>query len=287
LAWIRRDDPRPWFCFVNLYDVHWPYVPAADVAGPPVRAYGGPMDGYLFRSDALPAGFEPGPEDDRHVADLYDAEMWDLDRRVDAFLEALDLDRSNTAVLLTSDHGEAFGEGGRYQHEDILEPQVRIPMMIRMPGDRRPRGRRPGPVSGVDVAPTLLAMAGLPVPEGMHGVDLLSNGDPPSDRVVLVEDRDQPTVVVPRFVIYQGPWKLVRSGQGEHLSVTLVDLGRDPDGLVDVAADHPERRAAMEELLDRTRAPWAGVDSGLSLTGLGASADALSGLGYLEGAEEP
>src|SRR6185436_3905918 len=45
-AWIRRDDPRPWFCFVNLYDVHWPYLPEGDGTRF-VRSYEGPVDGYL------------------------------------------------------------------------------------------------------------------------------------------------------------------------------------------------------------------------------------------------
>ena len=50
LDWIEADDPRPWFCFVNLYDVHWPYLPGPDGMAL-VNEYTGPLDGYLFRSD--------------------------------------------------------------------------------------------------------------------------------------------------------------------------------------------------------------------------------------------
>jgi arylsulfatase A-like enzyme len=130
-------------------------------------------------------------------------------------------------------------------------------------------------------------MAGLDVPDGLHGVDLLSAGELEPERPVLVEDRDQRTTRMPRFVLYRGPWKLVRSGRDEHLSVSLFDLREDPDGLVDVAALHPERVAELERLLDETRGPWASIDEGVEPRGLGASADALNGLGYLESAEEP
>jgi arylsulfatase A-like enzyme len=81
LAWIRRADPRPWFCFVNLYDVHWPYLPEGE-GGRLVRPYDGPVDGFLFRSDRWRSGYRMRAEDEAHVRDLYDGEVFDLDARV-------------------------------------------------------------------------------------------------------------------------------------------------------------------------------------------------------------
>ena len=173
--WIEADDPRPWFCMVNLYDVHWPYLPRGEGREKFVRPYDGPVDGYLFRSDDyhLPAGTRKGAllseVDDRHLTDLYDAEMYDLDREVAEFLQAVETSDPGreTALILTSDHGEAFGEDDAYGHHGVLEAQVRIPMLLVHPGGEP--GRAAGRVSGVDVATTLLSIAGVEAPVHMTG----------------------------------------------------------------------------------------------------------------------
>ncbi len=283
LAWIENGDPRPWFCMVNLYDAHWPYLPREDSRERWVSDYDGPVDGYLYRSDDYPDGYVPDAADARHLAQLYDAELWELDARVDAFLGELDLDR--TAVLLTSDHGEAFGEAGVFEHKDVFEPQVRIPMLVRATGPSAPRGTRSTPTSGVDVAPTLLALAGLPVPDGLHGLDLLDPGLP-AEREVLVEDRDYGEIDERKLVLYSGRHKLVRVVDGDEVTLRLYDLASDPVGEVDLAGDEPDRARELDRRLTELRAPWADVDAGMELTGMGASADALGGLGYLGGDED-
>jgi len=283
--WIERDDPRPWFCMINLYDVHWPYLPTQESKELLVRPYDGPMDGYLFRSDSYQEGYVPTPEDGRHVADLYDAELLELDRKVGRFLADLNLDESNTAVIMTADHGEAFGEAGRFKHEDIVEPQVRVPLCIRLPGANPPSGVQSWPTTGVDIAPTILGLAGLPVPPGGHGRDLLGEAAPP-ERPILVEDRDHASLSDVRYAYYEGTWKFVRMGQDEAVREYLFDLSKDPVGEHDLSAEFPERKAEMAVRMDAMRAPWVSVDQEVELTGLGASADALGGLGYLGGEEE-
>ena len=281
LEWIERDDPRPWFCFVNLYDVHWPYVPGEESHGRFVRDYDGPMDGYLFRSDGYERGYEPTAEDKRHLRDLYDAELWDLDREVDAFLGRLDLDAGNTGVLLTSDHGEAFGEADTWEHNDVLEPQLRVPFVVLHAGSDGPRGRRADPTSGVDVAPTLLGLAGLDVPPGMTGLDLARSTAGP-DRLVLVEDRDHTDIADIRLALYEGSWKLVRRGVEER-SYSLFDLTADPVGELDVAAEHPDVVERLSRALEELRATWGGDEDDRRVPeGMLLSDEALSALGYTE-----
>ncbi len=282
-AWIEADDPRPWFCFVNLYDVHWPYVPTADGLAL-VEEYTGPLDGYLFRSDRWSPGYEMQPNDVRHVSELYDGELVELDQVVDRFFDTLDLERGGTAVLLTSDHGEAFGEAGHWSHEDPSEPEVRIPMILRLP-EPAPTGRRVGArVSGVDVAPTLLELAGLPLPVDddsvvIEGRSLLGPTDP--ERLVFVEDRDHLDPRDVRIALYRGPWKLRRWGLGDEARYALYDLrvGEFEGG--DVSAAHPDVFAELKlalaerrDALDREEGVW---DSTSVLAG---AADGLEALGY-------
>ncbi|MCK6445014.1 MAG: sulfatase-like hydrolase/transferase [Planctomycetes bacterium] len=282
--WIAADDPRPWFCFVNLYDVHWPYLPPADAAGRWVEPYQGIVDGYLDRSDRYPKGYKPNEADNRHLENLYDGEMWELDREVDAFLAKLELARSNTSVVMVSDHGEAFGEAGLYEHHDILECQVHIPFLVRPAGGAEPAGHVDFPVTNVDVAPTVLALAGLDAPEHMNGVDVMKEGALAPDREILVEDRDTGDPHEIRLALYSGGWKYEhrrRTVRGAVEEVErLFDLANDPGGLHDVAGAHPERVAALRERLAVLRGAWHADDSASGLSGPGNS-DALKALGYL------
>ncbi len=276
--WIEEDDPRPWFCFVNLYDVHWPYLPDESSHEALVRPYDGPLDGFLFRSDAWQKGYKPNLEDRAHVSDLYDAELLELDRTVEEFLGSVDLDA--TAVLLTSDHGEAFGDEGRWKHEDILENQVRVPMILRPPGGLAQASVHRTPVSGVDVAPTLLGLAGLPVPEHVQGRDL-STLEPDPERPILVENRDNEDPRELAFALYRGPWKLVRREVGDVVSHELFDLRRDPLGVVDRG---PQNLDLLEELRLEIEAIRAlSGDDGLKVDAMqGERLDVLRALGYAQ-----
>lgn len=274
LDWIDAEDERPWFAFVNLYDVHWPYLP--DEAGERlVREYDGPLDGYLFRSDAYPAGYVPNAADRRHVSDLYDGEVLDLDRAVERFLSRLDLERGDTAVLLTSDHGEAFGEGGVWMHDDILEPQVRVPLLVR-PAGVAPRGERvAGLVSGVDVAPTLLGLAGLPPRRQHEGLDLTTER-PDVERTIRVEDRDHIDPDDVRVATYRGWWKLVERGR-DRTDVRLFDLKNDALGVHDVRDRYPGIARALEALAGEQPRESFAQGGGQAQT----TTDALRALGYV------
>ena len=276
LRWIEAEDDRPWFCFVNLYDVHWPYLPQADGLAL-VNEYTGPLDGYLFRSDRWQPGTEITPRDARHVEELYEGELVELDQVVDRFLDALGLEDGSTAVVLTSDHGEAFGEQGQWKHEDVGEPQVRIPMIVR-PAEPSPQGRREtAHVTNVDVGPTLLALAGIEPPEGTEGVDLLAGA--PEERLVFVEDRDHLDPLDVRVAMYDGTWKLVRRGLGEEARFELFDLASDPGGENDLAAERPDVLARLRAQLEEIRLARDAADSEVGDLDKNAL-DGLKALGY-------
>ena len=184
---------------------------------------------------------------------------------------------------MCADHGEAFGEGGKYEHNDILEPQVRIPFMVHLPGVQvAPAARHHEPISGVDVAPTLLAIAGLPAPAKYTGINALSpaakNANEP--RPILVEDRDQVHSLDVALVLYLEPWKLVRRGLGDKQRFQLFDLSKDAIGLDDVAAEHPDVVARLTAELNSLRARWR-ADDAEDQKGTGyMNARTLKALGY-------
>jgi len=274
-AWIEQPDSRPYFCMLNLYDAHWPYLPDAASAAELVRPYDGLVDGFAERKSSLPKGYKMTPEDDAHMTDLYEAEIMELDRKLGAFFDAVGLD--NTAVVIVADHGEAFGEGGRYEHNDLIEPQVHVPLLVRPAGGLDEARISAVPGSGIDVAPILLGLAGVEKPATMRGLDLM-HVTPPLDRARLVEDRDHLSADQNHFAIYRGGFKFVRTGAKAE-GAGLFELASDPDAIVDVSAQFPELAAELDAELDRLRASWGGASETLEETGH--TAAGLGDLGYL------
>jgi arylsulfatase A-like enzyme/Tfp pilus assembly protein PilF len=122
LAWLGRGDARPYFAWVHLYDAHAPYSPP-----------------------------EPYPP-------TYDGEVAYVDAQVARLLGAID--RKNTIVAVVGDHGEALGEHDELTHGLLLyEPTLHVPLIIAAP--ELPPRVVAQPVSTVDLAPTLAALAGV------------------------------------------------------------------------------------------------------------------------------
>ena len=153
IEWIdgRRRPEGPFFLFVNYMDAHWPYLPP-----PPFdRAFGGeqPRDPHA-------------PERELHAL-LYDRALSYLDHHVGRLLEAL-RERGlweGTNVIVTSDHGEAFGEHGFWRHDFALyEELIRVPLYVK-PAGGRDVARVETPVTGADVHRLMLGLVGIAAPE--------------------------------------------------------------------------------------------------------------------------
>ncbi|MBK9369294.1 MAG: sulfatase [Deltaproteobacteria bacterium] len=138
-------DGEPLFVWVHLFDAHWPYEPPE----PALSAHPGrPYDGEITFADA------------------------ELGRLIAWFDEA----RPGGVVVITADHGEGLGDGGERTHGFLLhDGTVRVPLIVRAPG-LTALGRVDDPVSHIDVAPTLLNLAGLPLHDGLQGADLREGG---------------------------------------------------------------------------------------------------------------
>ncbi len=170
----------------------------------------------------------------------YDGEVAYVDHHVGRLLDGLRKSPfwAKTAVIVTSDHGEAFGEHGLIRHGfELWEELVRVPLIVRVPGvtPRRIKTRR----SVIDLVPTVLELFRLPLPEGDDALsgqslvpDLLTPGEP-SARPILV---DMP----------EGPYNAERSAFIES-DLKLITSGGRPLGLYDLAADPAEKKNLMSD----------------------------------------
>jgi arylsulfatase A-like enzyme len=285
-AFLGADDGRPVFLFVQSYAAHTPYA-----SSPATRArLADRLDLEHAYEDvyaaalALPAGAEEPPEDaaTQRVAaalhDLYRAASAELDvlfGRVRAELEARAI-LPGGVLLFTSDHGEAFYEHGRPFHAGRpFEEELRVPLLLLGPGIAP--GREPRPVSLVDVAPTLAALAGERARSGWEGRSLL---DPDPARVIHAFQANRAHPGGSAYAVIDGPRKLMGLEQERDALHAAFDLDADPlerENLLERAAWPAElgraQRARLEALLTPLVEPEA---SSLSADKL----QELRGMGY-------
>jgi arylsulfatase A-like enzyme len=164
LAWLgRRRTDRPFFAFLNYFDAHEPYIPPAKYVG---RFGIRPTSSRDYRLLVDFVGLPKAPNLTRDILmarDCYDDCIAYLDHQLGQLLVALDgrglLD--NTVVIITSDHGEAFGDHGTTGHSyGIFLDEIGVPLVILAPG--APAGRVvKGPVTLRDLPATVVDLLGL------------------------------------------------------------------------------------------------------------------------------
>lgn len=267
-TWVAAQD-RPWFLFLNLMDVHSPYVPGeqdrdAFVRGDPPAADLAWSRTFDYRRTVLHnfGGERIPPRRVALLSDLYDADIAQADRGVGALLDALRkngaLDR--TAVVITSDHGENLDEHGLLDHMvSLYRTVLHVPLVIRFPGVFDGGRTETGVARLEDVAPTVLELAGLPAAERIDGRSLTDLAQPRVARatagrpVTLFSGilRDHPDWSLDAWdrslrSVYDGRYHLiVRSDD----SVSLFDVVADPLEQVDLAPTEPDVLRRMRPLL--------------------------------------
>lgn len=201
-----------------------------------------------------------GPKDWDQLRALYDGEVTWMDRCYGALEDGLQaaglLDR--TAIVITSDHGEGQGErGGKGGHAYSLNRElVAVPLII---AGGVPPARVEVPTSNLDIAPTVLALLGLPADPRMQGRDLVPLAHAPAAIPSVVASEYGKS-----YALRSGRWQLVVGyGGDQHLYDTDADPDEDHDrvGASPIALRYL-RDAAGLFLAHRTRwhaATWGGL----------------------------
>jgi arylsulfatase A-like enzyme len=176
LSWLDRQNRRPWFAFLNYFDAHGPYLPPVPFDTMYMGKPDPPVDRYW---NTLQRAYGPPPYPVEFLAanlDAYDGGITYLDGLVDALLRGLEQrgQLQNTVVVITSDHGELFGEHALVAHgNNLYLPVLHVPLILLAPG-RAPAGARlPSLASLRDLPATLLELTGVPNP-GLPGHSLVA-----------------------------------------------------------------------------------------------------------------
>jgi choline-sulfatase len=223
--WILKHSTRPFFLWVHLYDPHDPYDP-------------------------------PLPFKTRYATQLYDGEIAYTDFAVGKLLQLL---RSRglyrgSLIAVMADHGEALGEHGEASHGIFLyDETIHVPLMFKLPGQQQ-GARIQSRVGLVDVAPTVLALAGTEVPRAMQGVVLLGAAARENDRPAYAESD------YPFRAFGWSPLRSVRNGKYLYIKAPrpeLYDESADPKATRNIASSEravaETMSAGLRQFVQKTR----------------------------------
>jgi len=259
--WLTQKAEAPFFLFINYIDTHRPYNvrPRPGLLDQPVVEDGGQLLDQLMEQ-VLP-GRGPIPADlVKRVKDQYDTSIANLDEALGALLERLRrmelLD--STLIVITSDHGEYFGEHHLVEHsKDIYQEAVWVPLIVRAPGQTEGR-EVDEPVSSTDVPALIYAhfegeraarfRKAFPDRPGEHPVVTQNYYTRPKD---LYHKTWGQRFMRVRTAIYDWPLKLIRSSDGHH---ELYDLEADPREADNLYARRTELAARLFERLEQVEA---------------------------------
>lgn len=242
----RADDAlgkigdEPFFGWVHFISPHAPYV-ARDFAS---HLYSNEYEGE-FQTDSGPRPEPDNPRDQARVRELYDGEVLLSDMLFAAVIGLLEKHglSDRTLVILTSDHGEYFGEHGRFRHETVHEKVIHVPFLMRMPGGHGEQVKVSGLHMNTDILPTLADLANAEGVSSYDGYSMLAAQ--PSDRLLIFTAMTERERLM--MGARKGDHKLMVECPPPGFSESLFNLAEDPGETSDRILDDP---ALAGELFD-------------------------------------
>jgi len=242
LGWLDRHE-EGFFAYLHYIDVHWPYLPPPGFAG----LYSGSPPGIDYnRAEFMDwasanrgSPLKLDEEDVVHMSDSYDELIQFVDAEIGKLLGELKARGlyDNTMIILTSDHGEEFLEHGALAHgTSLYDVLLRIPLIIKFPcpGSECESRTVEEQVELIDIMPTILKQARLPMPKDIQGQDLTELQR--SKNIAFSERGDSMAMRTTQFkYIYS-----LAVGNEE-----LYDLQTDPGETHNLVSEHPELATSM------------------------------------------
>jgi len=239
------DGEEPFFMWLHYMDVHYPFQPPErfleelDIDPLPKRRVA-ELNGKMQENPE-----ELTKEDVDDLLKLYDGEIRFTDHYIGKVLNELEerdiLDE--TIVVITADHGEAFGEHGRFGHHPYLYDELlRVPLIVHAPGlESRTVDQQ---VSLLDLGPTLYDLLDIETPDAVQGTSFapLLRDEEMEEEVAIATGKSGGTLAC-RTSEWKCFWKV------EEDKIELYDLQSDPDELEDVSTNYPDVVSEFQEVM--------------------------------------
>ena len=264
LNWLERRREKKFFLFLNYFDPHGPYSPP---------------EGFALRF--LPKGTnftgrEPTLEETNA---LYDAEILYMDHYIGRFLQKLKVENlyNDTLIIVTSDHGELFGEHGKFGHGHYLyQEELHVPLFIKYPAGEVSPKRTDLRAQLTDILPMIYERVGITIPGNIQGTSPSQIKHP-----IIAETYPLPLISKDGSwqSIFEGDFKFIWNSKNQHMLFNLKD---DPEENVNIIVQDSKRTermwAQMEQYLAKLPKPGLAVPAGEPDD---QTKEALKSLGYV------
>jgi len=252
LTWLEKQPAGPFFLWIHIWDPHDPYEPPAPFA--------------------------------QKFKEKYDAEVAYADASLGKLFAALRARKAydNTLLTVIADHGESLGAHGENAHGVFLyDETIHVPMLMKLPNRGHAGTRVSTPVGLVDLAPSILEVAGIAVPRVMQGrslVRLIGQATPPARPVYSETD-------YPRRAFGWSSLSTWRSGKYLYVKAPrpeLYDVAADPGAKSNLAATQKSLANRLASDMDGFRQRSSGAQSASGDQPLDPKLiEKLSALGYV------
>jgi arylsulfatase A-like enzyme len=253
----RRDGQRPFFLWSSFIKPHPPFETpnpwgrlyrSAEMPDPIKAGDGAEHQGFWNLVQNRYKYMDGGSNDHllRTQRAAYYASISFIDYQIGRILEALGDERDNTLIVFTSDHGEMLGDFGCFGKRCMLEPAVRVPLLVSQPGVFAAGAACAEPVTLLDLFPTFIETAGSLEPrpyERANSLRALAAGE--LRREFVTSQFSQRSLGL--YMITDADWKYIFSAADK--KEWLFNLAKDPQELRNLNAD-PAATHALERLRD-------------------------------------
>ena len=226
LGWLQEHRRQPFFAFLHLFEPHAPYEPPEPYRSRYPLAY----DGEIARADEIVGAF---------VGRLRE---WGVYERA--------------LVIFLSDHGEGLRDHGEREHGVFLYREaIHVPLLMKLPGNRRARETVSAPVELIDVFPTVARIVGAAVPAGRTGVPLTAF----LDKTAVPARRIYSETLYPRLRLGWSDLASLVDERYHYIEAPrpeLYDIGADPQERKDLSAQLPPPFRALKAELAAMARPF-------------------------------
>jgi arylsulfatase A-like enzyme len=273
VEWIEKTDTEQFFMWTHYMDVHYPFQPPNEH----IEAVGQePLSPRRVASlnDAMHEHPESLTEEDiKDLKTLYAGELHYVDYNLSRILDALSAKgiRDKTMIIITADHGEAFGEHDRWGHHPYMYDELlRVPLLVDVP--RVEAKKIETQVSLIDIFPTICDVCGIDQPTELQGENLFKK----ENEVELATSSDGKRLAA-RTIEWKCLWHVAEN------EFELYNLSEDPKETVDVSSKHPNVVERLKNEMEKYRDAADATDAELpDIEDSEKTKQRLADLGYVD-----
>lgn len=238
---LENELSAPFFMFCNYMDAHIPYFPPRPFNS---LFLDHPLPLVRKLMYSIPGTAKNNKDYTEYLLSQYDGEIAYLDRQLGALFAFLKEKKlyDSALIVITSDHGELFGEHGLYEHNcRLYEGVVKVPLLIKFPFQKK-TGRNSVKITLADLYATILSICGLPIEDTVSGSPFGDAVHPPVAQFFRHTTGEH-------HALYEGPYKLMHYARGKDQE--LYNLESDPEEKNNIIEDFPFVARKMSENLHR------------------------------------